>query len=59
MISVMLRLIVCLSVVYRRIWILREAWMRLEELGKKLEEERNEDGEDWKKKKQVVVNSEC
>ena len=32
----------------------KEAGMRLEELGMKLEEERNEDGEDWKKGKSVV-----
>ena len=49
-----LRLIVCLSVVYRRIWSLRGAWMRLEELGMKLEEERIEDGQVGKKEKEPV-----
>src|ERR1044072_5897722 len=54
MTSVMLHLILCLSVVYRMIWSLRGAWMKLEELGKKLEEERIEDGEVWKKEKELV-----
>ena len=49
----MLHLIVCLSVVYRRIWSLRGAWMRLEKLGMKSEEGRKEDGQVEKEENQV------
>ena len=55
-ISVKLHLILCLSVVYRCFKSSREAWMRLESHGMKLEEERREDGQVGKEENQVVVN---